>query len=122
MQPYYDTKTTGRSSVWLERTVRDRKVGGSNPLAPTCLTVIPCNESTGWLDSNWPGLFHISPSPCGSSARREPLIAMLHQTTTSSLWCKYCQTEQPGEAFEVCRIVGTKVYRRLKCKRCKQAR
>jgi hypothetical protein len=26
---------TGRSSAWLERTVRDREVGGSNPLAPT---------------------------------------------------------------------------------------
>ena len=26
---------TGRSSAWLERSVRDRKVGGSNPLAPT---------------------------------------------------------------------------------------
>src|SRR6266446_2848240 len=27
---------SGHSSVWLERTVRDREVGGSNPLAPTC--------------------------------------------------------------------------------------
>src|SRR5437868_14152786 len=26
---------TGRSSVWLERTVRDREVAGSNPVAPT---------------------------------------------------------------------------------------
>src|SRR5579862_4568518 len=26
---------SGHSSVWLERTVRDREVGGSNPLAPT---------------------------------------------------------------------------------------
>ena len=26
---------SGRGSVWLERTVRDREVGGSNPLAPT---------------------------------------------------------------------------------------
>src|SRR4051795_12999740 len=26
---------TGRSSAWLERTVRVREVGGSNPLAPT---------------------------------------------------------------------------------------
>src|SRR5438067_1945547 len=28
-------KCTGRSSVWLERTVRDREVGSSNLLAPT---------------------------------------------------------------------------------------
>ena len=28
-------RSTGRSSAWLERTVRDREVGGSNPLAPT---------------------------------------------------------------------------------------
>ena len=28
-------KVTGHSSAWLERTVRDREVGGSNPLAPT---------------------------------------------------------------------------------------
>src|SRR5438874_12402400 len=27
--------TSGHSSAWLERTVRDREVGGSNPLAPT---------------------------------------------------------------------------------------
>ena len=33
------TLTTGRSSAWLERTVRVREVGGSNPLAPTCLEV-----------------------------------------------------------------------------------
>ena len=33
-------RTTGHSSVWLERTVRDREVGGSNPLAPT--------EKTRW--------------------------------------------------------------------------
>src|SRR5262249_47565503 len=29
------TGEAGRSSAWLERSVRDRKVGGSNPLAPT---------------------------------------------------------------------------------------
>ncbi|GEM_PF-2568469 len=28
---------TGRGSVRLERTVRDREVGGSNPPAPTCI-------------------------------------------------------------------------------------
>ena len=31
----------GRSSAWLERTVRDREVGGSNPLAPTCRKTSP---------------------------------------------------------------------------------
>lgn len=35
--------------------------------------------------------------------------------------CKYCHTEQPDEAFEVCKIVAGKVYRRLKCQRCKRA-
>ena len=34
--------------------------------------------------------------------------------------CKYCHEEQPDEAFEVCRIVKGKSYRRLKCKKCKQ--
>ena len=29
------SRRSGRSSAWLERTVRDREVGGSNPLAPT---------------------------------------------------------------------------------------
>ena len=29
---------SGRSAVWLARTVRDRKVGGSNPLAPTLIS------------------------------------------------------------------------------------
>src|SRR3954449_13027795 len=28
-------RISGHSSAWLERTVRDREVGGSNPLAPT---------------------------------------------------------------------------------------
>jgi hypothetical protein len=31
----YNTGTAGRGSVRLEHTVRDREVGGSNPLAPT---------------------------------------------------------------------------------------
>ncbi|MFM1801583.1 MAG: hypothetical protein RJA81_935 [Planctomycetota bacterium] len=30
---------TGRSSAWLECTVRVREVGGSNPLAPTDIAV-----------------------------------------------------------------------------------
>jgi hypothetical protein len=34
--------------------------------------------------------------------------------------CKYCGVAQPDENFEVCRVLGAKVYRRLKCKRCKQ--
>src|SRR5690349_1986588 len=34
--------------------------------------------------------------------------------------CKYCQTEQPDESFEVCRIVRGKVYRRLRCQKCKR--
>jgi hypothetical protein len=33
--------------------------------------------------------------------------------------CKYCHEERPDDAFEVCRIVKGKVYRRLKCKKCK---
>jgi hypothetical protein len=49
-------------------------------------------------------------------------MTALHRTTASGLWCKYCQTVQPEEAFEVCRVVGAKFYRRLKCKQCKQAR
>jgi hypothetical protein len=36
--------------------------------------------------------------------------------------CKYCHTEQPDEAFEVCRVVKDKAYRRLRCRRCKRAR
>jgi len=35
--------------------------------------------------------------------------------------CKYCNTEQPDEAFTVCRIVRGKVYRRLRCQECKRA-
>jgi hypothetical protein len=36
--------------------------------------------------------------------------------------CKYCKTKQPDDAFEICRVVGQKVYRRHKCKRCKYVR
>lgn len=35
--------------------------------------------------------------------------------------CKYCNTERPEEAFEVCKIIGGKIYRRQKCQKCKQA-
>ncbi len=34
-------------------------------------------------------------------------------------FCKYCLIEQPEDAFEVCKIAGSKVYRRLKCRQCK---
>ena len=34
--------------------------------------------------------------------------------------CRYCEREQPEEAFEVCRIIGSKVYRRRKCRACKR--
>jgi hypothetical protein len=33
-------QSSGHSSAWLERTVRDREVGGSNPLAPTILALL----------------------------------------------------------------------------------
>jgi predicted HNH restriction endonuclease len=37
------------------------------------------------------------------------------------MWiCKYCKVEQPEEAFEICRVVKGKVYRRLRCQRCKR--
>jgi hypothetical protein len=31
---------SGRSAAWLARLVRDQEAGGSNPLAPTILSVI----------------------------------------------------------------------------------
>jgi hypothetical protein len=36
--------------------------------------------------------------------------------------CKYCHTQQAEEAFEVCRVVNGKTYRRLRCRRCKRAK
>src|SRR5262245_49879165 len=36
--------------------------------------------------------------------------------------CKYCQTEQPEDAFEVCSVIKGKSYRRLRCRRCKRAK
>src|SRR5438105_15879474 len=36
--------------------------------------------------------------------------------------CKYCQTEQPEDSFEVCRVIAGVVYRRLRCRRCKRAK
>ncbi len=35
--------------------------------------------------------------------------------------CKYCLKEQPDEAFEVCRVIGDRVYRRLRCHACKRS-
>lgn len=34
--------------------------------------------------------------------------------------CKYCKSEKPDESFEICRIVGDRIYRRLRCKDCKR--
>ena len=36
--------------------------------------------------------------------------------------CKYCGQDQPPTAFDICCIVKGKVYRRLRCQRCKSAR
>ena len=33
--------STGRGSVWLERSVRDAEVTGSSPVAPTCFDLNP---------------------------------------------------------------------------------
>ncbi|HLM58897.1 MAG TPA: hypothetical protein VK422_22530 [Pyrinomonadaceae bacterium] len=35
--------------------------------------------------------------------------------------CRYCGLEQLDESFDVCKVVGDKVYRRLRCKTCKRA-
>jgi hypothetical protein len=35
--------------------------------------------------------------------------------------CKYCGRMRPEEDFEVCRVLAGRVYRRLRCKRCKRA-
>jgi len=36
--------------------------------------------------------------------------------------CKYCHAHLPVACFEVCRVVGVKVYRHLRCHRCKRAK
>jgi hypothetical protein len=36
--------------------------------------------------------------------------------------CKYCDQDRPRTAFEVCRVVNGKEYRRLRCRQCKRAR
>jgi hypothetical protein len=36
--------------------------------------------------------------------------------------CRYCGVEQADDAFEVCRIIRGKEYRRQRCKRCKRAK
>ena len=42
-------------------------------------------------------------------------------TATEYMTCRYCFINQPKERFEVCRVVKGKLYRRLKCQKCKQA-
>jgi len=34
--------------------------------------------------------------------------------------CRYCRQDKPEEAFEVCRIVNGKAYRRRRCQQCKR--
>ncbi len=36
--------------------------------------------------------------------------------------CKYCNLEKLEEDFEIANIINGKIYRRLKCSRCKQDR
>ena len=36
--------------------------------------------------------------------------------------CKYCQTEQSTESFEVCKVVKGKAYQRLRCRQCKRTK
>jgi late competence protein required for DNA uptake (superfamily II DNA/RNA helicase) len=36
--------------------------------------------------------------------------------------CKYCKSDLPEDQFGIANIINGKVYRRLKCKRCKQDR
>src|SRR6516164_1476108 len=50
-RPTMVKRTTGRSSVWLERTVRDREVAGSNPVAPNrCKQHIPPTVAKATVD------------------------------------------------------------------------
>jgi hypothetical protein len=65
---------SGRSSVWLERTVRDREVGGSNPLAPTVET-----ERRLLAERLEAALARKGPSPNGRD-RLEEAMATLIQT------------------------------------------
>lgn len=34
--------------------------------------------------------------------------------------CKYCDLAQPDDVYDICKIIGEKVYRRLKCRKCKR--
>ncbi len=53
----------GRSSVWLERTVRDREVAGSNPVAPTFFRKKPFGKNVeGLFPSNLADFSHVQPS------------------------------------------------------------
>ena|SRR5437763_6091094 len=36
--------------------------------------------------------------------------------------CRYCGVEKEEKAFEVCKVLGSKVYRRKKCSECKSRR
>jgi hypothetical protein len=45
---------------------------------------------------------------------------LLFPATPAALVCRYCRLEKPLEAFEVCRVVGEKVYRRRRCQQCKR--
>jgi hypothetical protein len=44
------------------------------------------------------------------------------EQTVAMLKCKYCQTDLPVEMFAICRVVNGRVYRRLRCQRCKRAK
>ena len=44
-----DSMESGRSSVWLERYVRDVEVAGSNPVAPTIFFVLSRPVLYDWI-------------------------------------------------------------------------
>ena len=36
------------------------------------------------------------------------------------MYCKYCDEDKPASEFEVANVIKDKIYRRRKCRRCKQ--
>jgi hypothetical protein len=84
---WYDIDASGCSSAWLERTVRDREAGGSNPLTPTISLAGRLPTPTGILGSR-PSSCHPAPVPLGHTVRARAAVAEAHRIQYAlAPWC-----------------------------------
>ncbi len=75
-------------------------------LCSNCHAIAHADERSSALDR--------PPPPVAPLPEREPSATAMRKL------CRYCHIEQDESCFEVCKVIGARVYRRHKCRACKQ--